>query len=420
VSSFETPINPIGVSPLVGPLVQVQFNYKWCSVIVGSLTQLLQQTTWEVADQAALTAIQEDVFDLMAAFCVNPPAAGTTPNTGSDTGDDFMLRQSPDNPCELQTSVDGITWCTWADISKCVPQVTQPGTGSTQPKPGTCASYHAILDASGAWLLPVPVSTGDVINVTNAMGAWNDGTLNPWQCPDGNNYFAGLCVGGSTLAGGDPIPTSPHMSLIAHVVGGIYFPVLGGSVTIPGGIAFGQLEFIANDSIRSDNLGSINFDVEVCNNEPGSWTHTFDFKLSDGGFAPVLSASPGPSGIWTAGVGWTPGDCVIGGLNTRLVDVFRTHASRHITSMFMTFDYTAGTFDSALIREKLESTSVEYYNSPAGTPSNGANQTRGSFADDAADLQDNITIETCQTSGAFDGATTLTKLVITGVGTDPF
>src|SRR5712664_3871192 len=117
--SFETPVAPIGVSPLSGPLVQVEFNYKWCSVIVGSLSQLLLNTTWDVSTQAELTAIQEDVFDLMSAFCFSPLPANFQPASGAGGDDDFMLRQNPDNPCELQTSVDGITWCTWADLSKC-------------------------------------------------------------------------------------------------------------------------------------------------------------------------------------------------------------------------------------------------------------------------------------------------------------
>jgi len=310
--SFPTPIKPIGVGPLVGPLVEVRFNYKWCKVIVGSLSQLLLNTTWDTASLDELSAIQQDVFDLMASFCVDPPPAGFTPNTGADGGDDFMLRQNPDNPCELQTSVDGVNWCTWADLSKCEPQVTQPAGGTPQPTPGGgCQTYHAILPSSGKWLLPYFVSSGDVMTIRNLKGASNDGTLSPWYCGDGGVFLLGFCDGSSTTSSSDPIPTSPHLSLIAHV-GGLYIPVLGGPITI-GAVGVGQqLEFQVNDSILSDNSGSLEFDVEICNNQDATWSHVLDLRASSLGFAGDgwIACSSGSMGDWTPGQGLTQGYCL--------------------------------------------------------------------------------------------------------------
>ncbi|SRR6266567_1719271 len=420
--SFPTPIAPIGVGPLEGPLVEVRFNYKWCQVVVGSLSQLLLNTTWDVNSQAALTAIQEDVFDLMAAFCVNPPAAGSTPQAGSD-GDELMIRQNPTNPCILESSVDGTNWCQWADLSKCIPQVTQPGSGSSQPKPGGgCTSYHANLDATGAWLLPAPVNTGDVINVTNAKGAWNDGTVNPWQCPDGFNYFAGLCVGSTYTQSGDPVPTSPHMSLIGHIIGGPYFPVLGGSVTIPSGVVFGQLEFICNDSIRSDNLGSIEFDVQACNNQAATWAHDLDFRLSTQGFSTTGVVNAG--GTWVAGVGWQNTDvAVAGGPNhSRNVDVERT-VTAHLTNIKLTGTWTLGHYDVITGAKGLQiyDQSANQINLNASAMTNGT-QTwdSGPIAVDVTKMGIFLQSDFGVNAGLFTGTDILISLHVEGSGPDPF
>lgn len=426
--SFPTPIKPIGVGPLEPPLVQLNFNYQWCAVITGCLQQMLLNTTWDVDTQAELTAIQEQVFDLMATMCVNPPPSDQRFSVGVEEGP-LMLRQNPDNPCELQTSVDGVTWCTWADISKCTPQVTQPGTGSQQPAAGGgCTSYHANLEATGAWLLPAPVNTGDVINVTNAKGAWNDGTINPWQCPDGFNYFAGLCVGSTFTQSGDPVPTSPHMSLIAHIIGGVYFPVLGGSVTIPSGVSFGQLEFICNDSIRSDNLGSIEFDVEVCNNQAASWTHTLDFVLSNQGF--VLKSDGGSfRGVWQPGVGWNYTDETRP--NTDLARgefIWRSGISPFtITDCKLVFNYTQGspsiTSNYGIHVSVNNGSDHDVIAKIQSALSNGTDQQLDSGPILFSGVV-SITIEAAcsyELAGSgFSGAVLLTQLIISGTGVDPF
>lgn len=329
--SFPSPIAPIGVGPLDGPQVAVHFNYKWCSVIVGSLSQLLLNTTWDVATQAELTAIQEDVFDLMASFCVAPLPAGATPEAGAGGDDDFMLRQNPDNACELQTSVDGVTWCTWADLSKCLPSPAQPGTGSPQPAPGGgCQTYHAVLPANGKWLVPTFINSGDLITVSNIKGVWNGGTVN-WYCPDGTPFVGFFCIGLGGTVGGDPLPADNHMSLIAGLSGGLYIPATGGPVTVPGGIVSNTLWFQANDSVLTDNAGQLEFDVQICNEQAAPWTHIFDFTVSPKGF---VSANGGTS-FWTPGVGWQAG---LVGPNSPLRAILAIPTAAHLTQVSVTLN----------------------------------------------------------------------------------
>jgi len=61
--------------------------------------------------------------------------------------------------------------------------------GPQPPNNGGEECYHAILNGGSSWLLPYPVSTGDVITVSNANGAAFDGG-SAWNCPDGSVFFA--------------------------------------------------------------------------------------------------------------------------------------------------------------------------------------------------------------------------------------
>jgi hypothetical protein len=401
--SFPTPQKPVGVGPLVGPLVQVQFNYKWCSLIVGSLSQLLLNTTWDVSSQAELTAIQEDVFDLMSAFCFEPISAFSTPSAGAGGGDDFMLRQNPLNPCELQTSVDGVTWCTWADLSKCLGAPPQPGPGSPQPLPGGgCQTYHAVLPASGKWLAPTFVNSGDTVHVTNVQGVWNGGTIN-WYCPDGTPFVGFLCIGVGGVISGDPDPTVNHMALIAGLSGGLFFPVMGGSVTIPGGVVAQTIEFQANDSILTDNAGQIEFDVAICNNQAGSWSSTFDF-LSN----PYTSIFTPVYGAWTVGVGYQ--GTAVGGFPFA-VELHSVIAATMISSMTET--YTAGAHGGASDDTHFQLNVTIYGAVNPMVTGTGVIWFNAANFTGATDVYCNLN------SGTAGAQFQLTRLVVTGQGSKP-
>lgn len=414
--SFPTPQKPVGVGPLVGPLVEVKFNYKWCSLIVGSLSQLLLTTTWDVETQAELTAIQQDVFDLMASFCVNPPAAGVTPNTGAEGGDDFMLRQNPDNPCELQTSVNGTDWCTWADLSKCISAAPQQGAPAPQPAPGGgCQKYHVFLPANGKYLLPTVVNTGDTLLIENLKGASNDGTLSPWYCGDGNLFFAGACLGSSTTQSGDPLPANPHLMLIAEA-GGLFFNVLGGTISIGSIAPFQNLTFQVNDSILTDNSGSLEFDVTICNEQAATWSHTFDFLTSNGGFFALATPGGHTFGQWIAGVGWVS-EYAIDGIGTDIQLRIRRNFVGTITQVQEVYDGTiATTYDMSYDGiDPALGTVIQTGTSVVGTDENLI----------APGLSDSVTSNYRADFGSTGGAAstdkvTLTSITISGTGTNPF
>lgn len=428
--SFQQPVPLPAALPGDPPLVQICINQDWLPYVLGCLFQLTMNTTWIASTPSELQTALQRANDLILIFQKALP--GCTISTVGQAGaeDGFMLRQNPANPCELQTSVDGVTWCTWADLSKCLPLVTQPGAGTPQPAPGGgCQTYHAILDANGKWLLPAPVNSGDTITVTNAKGATNDGTVSPWNCPDGSTFFAGACIGGGGTSGGDPDPSVNHMALLGHV-GSLFFPVLGGPVTLPGGIAFGQLTFQVNDAILSDNLGSIEFDVQVCNEQAATWSHTFDFRTTDGGFVAYqpsfLSSAPGH---WVAGQGWRDDQYNNNPANTgfRGLSIHRTGVPAFaLTKSEVVWTLTKGTVTNPAATDALI-VAINNYSAQQSVQfmagvANGVNDIT-SVTPEAAVTEVDIYLACGDQApaGTDPGGTVfLTQLTISGSGTDPF
>jgi len=224
--------------------------------------------------------------------------------------------------CTLQASLDGgVTWDTIFDASTCVTNGVNDGLqgaiddgrlapGGQPPSIGTgvpvqCYDYDVQLDANGKWISPVSVSTSDTIEITRQDGGWTDGA--GWYCPNGSGYIAGGCFGAGVLDGGDPLPTSPHMSLIGHY-GSTFVPAIEHdfphSITITVAPSTSNEEFTlqANDPSLGDNAGSIRFHVQICK---GGWASFLDFQISDYGFLPSTDvAVQSPTPTWVSGQGW--------------------------------------------------------------------------------------------------------------------
>jgi len=279
---------------------------------------------------------------------------------GADEGIlDAMIRQNPANCAQLQSSVDGINWCTFADFSGCISgQTVQPrGPGALGPSQAydTCLT----LDAKGQWLIPVPVSTGDIITVSSVTGAWSDGTL-LWKCPDGTPFIAGVCVGAKGHSAGDPSATLYHMALILNI-NGVWYDPLSGPVTVPAGVTNVNAYFQANDVTLTDNQGSIGFCVDVLKSATpaNTWQHTFDFTTGLHGFR-TASANT----TYVAGQGFTAGDAAIaGGYERSMYMGIDGTSIKAATYTYIEFDFSAsfGTF-------ALGGPINEFIDCPNGTP----------------------------------------------------
>jgi hypothetical protein len=227
---------------------------------------------------------------------------------GADT--DMAIRQNPDNPCEIQSSQDGVTWCTFIDLTKCMNFGTQPGTGTTPPGPnGGTQQTCAKLNGNSLMLLPTAVNTGDTILLESAQGATNDPDVADfwiWRTPDGGQFFAGRDIGMPELVSTDPVPASPHLTIVVGIgtTSPSYYPISVGTLfTVPSGVSNQQVWLQVNDSNLVDNSGSIDVCVTVTNNQGAAWTSTLDFSLSPFGWTAELDAGNSLA-TYMASVGW--------------------------------------------------------------------------------------------------------------------
>lgn len=245
--------------------IEVPNDPAYIQAFYGVLYDLTLWTSWQ-RDTAHTGILAADVWKKIWLYVVtHPNNCGPAVMVGADTGDDMAIRQNPDNPCEIQSSADGTHWCTFIDLSLCFGVPQQPGGGQTQPKPGECAKYHAMLPGDQTWLLPTGVSTGDTIEVSAAGGSTNDAGTVDWYCPDGSQFILGFCTGFSSLSGSDPLPSVKHQKLIA-LIGSTYYDVFNGIFTVPAGHSNDQVTFQVNNNSLTGNSGSYEFDVNVCNN----------------------------------------------------------------------------------------------------------------------------------------------------------
>lgn len=183
-----------------------------------------------------------------------------------------MIRQNPENPCLIESSIDGVHWCAFIDLSKCSSFGTQPGP-QPAPQPGGGAKQYCFnLRANETVLLPALVSTGDTVSLDRADGAGYDGgefDLGPlWRCPDGAAFVGGLCTGFYSTKPGDPLPSEHHMALIiGYGATPDYLLVpLNTPVTIPSGVSQAKVWLQVNDDPIGNNQGSYDVCVTVTNN----------------------------------------------------------------------------------------------------------------------------------------------------------
>lgn len=281
--------------------VKVPNDIGHISAFMGALFELTQWISWQRDPDKRgkdAAAIWRAIWlDLQAQSCDLPKALH-----GAEIEDFMPLRVDCD--CNVY-----VTCCDGTEkqilTSDQVKALIAGGNVQGAPQPpagGGQQCYQLKLQANQELLIPVPVSTGDVIEVQSALGAGTDGTAS-WYCPNGQEFFAGACVGTPFTSGPDPLPTAPHMKLLAHIGSNYYELTVGTPFTVPSGVSLVQPTILVNDSTLSDNSGEYSLNVCVTNNEAATWSSTFNFLLSPGGFAAQF---PGVLGepVWTPGTGW--------------------------------------------------------------------------------------------------------------------
>jgi len=304
-------------------IVRVPYDRKHIAAFFGALYALAWQQNWERDPEERardVAAVWQKIWD----------GIRFTP-CGEEANDEMNFRQ---NGCKLEFSIDCINWATLYDPTACIREVVratsgQQGAGGTVG-PGQCKEFDIVVPANQVYRLPVPVSEGDTIEITEASGAWTDGG-GQWNCADGTPYLLGSCVGLAGHVTGDPTETEAwHMQLIASI-DGIFYPASGGTITIPGSTPLSAVDFYANDDDISNNSGSIALHVKICG--AGGWCRTFDFTIDEQGFTIHNGA-----GTYEAGVGFHPSN--VGGENSLYAGIDLTGAQ--VTEIEATCDVSLG------------------------------------------------------------------------------
>ncbi len=281
-----------------------------------------------------------------------------SPNLGVAVGinpmDDLIqVIEDSNGHCLLQyRCCEGADWITVASLSDLN---TNPSGAGNQPAPGGGISQDCVtIYANQTYAIPVPVNTGDLIEITSASGKWSDQVAR-WLCIDGNLFFIDCTgVGGASGAGGDFLPSANHMSAIVRFSTG-YFPLYpGASLIVPAGIVNEQPEILANKPAVNSGDGWIDICWKVTNNQAATWTRTLDFRLSPNGFV-FIPFGGGNQGQWTPGSGYqTTVNNVSGAPDTSLI-IHRTFPATMFTSANITCNTNqlpsgAGAGNSVLLR----------------------------------------------------------------------
>jgi len=381
--------------------IEVPDDREYIAAFRGALLSLASAYNW--ADDDAHTArevalVWWDICENVLG-CTDPEIMG-----GGVDGDELMIRQNPDNPCLLETSINGTDWCVFADFSLCIPAPNQPGGGTSQPQPGGGVEcYQAQLQANGSWVLPTVVSAGDQLEVSNATGASQDGTVSPWRCPNGLTFFAGACVGVGGTSGSDPLPSANHMRLI-YVINGTAYDAMAGPFTVPGGVSSAEVTLQVNDDTLTDNSGSYQFKICATNNQSGSWSSTFDFAVSP--YSSLLSLV---WGVWNPGVGYD--GTFVGAAQQNGVAYTMLASGVDLLSMTAYYDCASASGGSQILA---------FYQGPGGyigTPTVPTVGTNVPFNQTITGVVNQPGFQV--NSGSSAGPVAHNKLIITGTGTKP-
>lgn len=261
---FPNPIPPPPTTSL--GRVCLEIDGKWIPYLLGCISQLAIERTW-TSDQERATGEARNLLSLFA-------GAKECPNNVN-----FGIELEDCMGCCIRWNDDGILQVLscgeWTDVPGPGSKVPITGIGgptpTTPPEPGDCEQFIGKVLFFGRWLLPVPVSTGDVVHVTNALGATQDYIVDypAYRCGDGTEFIFNGCLSGSEIFNGsDPAPAIHHGNLIAFD-GTNYYDCgqaansMDVEINILPGITDQPLQFLIN-SPGPGGTGDITFDVRYC------------------------------------------------------------------------------------------------------------------------------------------------------------
>jgi hypothetical protein len=393
---------------------------KYVMAMLGALQQPCNWSEWQRDSgkrgrQAA--KVWRDVYNsIMFNECAPTPNQGSG-DCNCEECDCDMWRQ---DGCKLILTCNGVDVFTY-DPTECIKKIaSQPGQ-TTPPAAGDCQEWPVQLTGNGNWLLPVGVSEGDTIEISAYDGAWSDAPASNWYCPTGQPFVLGQCVGLGGPSSGDPLPSVDHMRIVAKV-GSTYIDAIG-PYTVPLGVTDAQVTYQANDSDISNNLGQVTFTVKYCKKaSTPTWSHDFNFATGGAqGWQDVVSGGTTSPHQVLGGAGWVSQEVYAPAFNTYYNICFMKRplaGSAHIQTVTVYYDDQVTTPDSdgnALGFGGTTDNNTTW--SKDGLPSHGWT---ANLDVDSSRFAYFIIVGGKSGSPGIPGHVTVSRIVYTGTGTDPF
>lgn len=390
--------------------INVPNEIHYVAAFYGAMFLLTKPYAW--GDDSAHTALEVgkvwmSIYDKLApGGCASP-----TPPFGHGIDQEDLMPLRVDCDCNVfVTCCDGTEKQIFT-ADQVIKLLSNGGAGTPQPQPGGgCQIYHMTVPAGTiGQLIPTVVNTGDTIDLSNLAGAWYSGSVS-WHCPDGGIFFV-ACTGAEEFSGSSQMPAVPVGRVIA-LIDGTYYDILGSTFTVPGGIINQQITLLMNTDTPSTASGSITLDAQVCNNQAAAFTHTFDLAISPAGW------TVRDQGFWTAGVGFTDGTVTYAGTVFRGADINRLSVPAFTLTRLQAFG-NAVLGVSPLVFGIGASSPGAYIASQ--TPVSGANYLDTGLINVAGvtDLYCDL-IPGRQVGVDPGGSCVIYKIIVDGIGTDPF
>jgi len=348
------------------------------------------------------------------------PIAGTLVEL-PDMSDLVQVICDDSGNCILQYRCDVCSpWITAANLGDI--SSGKSGAGNQPGAGGGKATYCVKLQANGTVIIPTPVGAGDTIQIKSYDGAGSDDGIG-YFCGNGDTFFISCTGIGAATDSGDPVNTVDHMTFIINLAGTFHgLKPYGTPFVVPSGVSGVQPVIQVNDSVLSNNAGDYDICVEVTNNSVATFTHTFDFTTSPGGW--VNASGPVPAGgNWIGGQGWSWTDFVFGGNHQRGLYINHPLASRTITAVNFTFNRTSGGTDSSgddWLELFSNSTALGNVNYGTSDPSGTGLTHSSSTTSPTTTLLSLFLLSSNFNPATFAGSVLLTGMQVSGLGADPF
>lgn len=249
VSSFRKPAPIIDIDPDDSPDATVCFRSEWIPYIVGSLRQLLLQSTWDTSDRDVLNLMQARAQLLIALFI-------------EGCAELKDVRQNTELPCKLEKTFDGETWEQFANLQLCPPKIRVGAGGGVEwfdgtgwvPLPGGGDERYD-GGYNPPWPTPPSGQTGNCLAAENIVAVFETSMLQGKVALEAGMIAMGIIASiGSILA---PFMPAAIFVAVASSIGGMIFD---------GGTAF------LTDVTSTTNLDTFKCAIETSSEADGSIT----------------------------------------------------------------------------------------------------------------------------------------------------